>query len=525
MQQIPAEAATGFLMTDQYQLTMAQLYFREGLHRTPAQFEYFFRSNPDYDSHQAGYAVFAGLGPLLDWLEGTRCQERDLACLRSQAGPAEERVFGDDFLDWLAAEGHFGAVSVRGLQEGRVMHPGEPVLVVRGPLAMCQILETPLLNHLNYPSLIATKAARVHASARGGSVLEFGMRRGPGEAVNAGARAALIGGADFTSNVGASHVVGLPPRGTHAHSMVQAFMGLGADELAAFRAFAAAYPDNCLLLVDTIDTLASGLPNAIRVFEELRAQGHRPAGIRLDSGDLAYLAIQAARELDAAGFTDCRIVLSNQLDELVITQILAQIEEEAADHGVDPGALMDRLVYGVGTSLITSKGHAALDGVYKLTAIARDGDWQPAIKISETAAKTLNPGDKGLWRLHDRRGKANADLVGLAHEDPAHCEALVLHHPADPQVQRRLGCEEIGEVEDLHVEHVREGDRRTADEAIETLRERRRADLERLDPGVRRLVNPHVYHVSLTDALWRQKQDLVRRMRAGHGLAAGDGEA
>ena len=523
MQQIPAAAATGFLMTDQYQLTMAQLYFREDLHRTPAQFEYFFRSYPDYDSHQAGYCIFAGLGPLLDWLQRTRCQERDLACLRSQTGPAGERVFGDDFLHWLAAEGHFGAVSIRGLQEGRVMHPEAPVLVVRGPLAVCQILETPLLNHLNYPSLIATKAARVQASARGGSVLEFGMRRGPGAAVNAGARAALIGGADFTSNVGASHWVGLPPRGTHAHSMVQAFMGLGADELTAFRAFAAAYPDNCLLLVDTVDTLGSGLPNAIRVFEELRAKGHRPAGIRLDSGDLAYLAIQAARELDAAGFPDCKIVLSNQLDELVITQILAQIEEEAADHGVDPAALVGRLVYGVGTSLITSRGHAALDGVYKLTAIARgDGDWQPAIKISETAAKTLNPGDKGLWRLYDRRGKANADLVGLADEDPGQCESLVLHHPADAQVQRRLDCEQVGEVEDLLVDHVVDGDRRTGTEGIDALRERRRADLDRLDPGVRRLVNPHVYHVSLTDALWRQKQDLVRRMRAEHGLGDAD---
>jgi len=517
MQRIDASAATGFLMTDQYQLTMAQLYHRQGLAETPAQFEYFFRSYPDYDSHQAGYCVFAGLGPLLEWLQRTRCEPRDLDCLRSQTGPAGESIFAEDFLGWLASQGGFAGLTIRGLQEGRVMHPDAPVLVVQGPLALCQILETPLLNHLNYPSLIATKAARIHASARGGVVLEFGMRRGPGAAVNDAARAALIGGADFTSNVAASHWLGIPPRGTHAHSMVQAFLGLGGDELAAFRAFAEVYPDSCLLLVDTVDTLGSGLPNAIRVFEELRARGHEPAGIRLDSGDLAYLAIQAARELDAAGFPDCKIVLSNQLDELVITQILAQIDEEAADHGVDPQALIARLVYGVGTSLIVSRGHTALDGVYKLTAIARDGAWQPAIKISETPAKTLNPGDKSLWRLYDRRGKATADLIAHRDEDPAGCDALTLHHPSDASVARRLDCAQIGEIESLLVEHVRDGRRLTADEPLARLRERRSADLERLDPGVRRLVNPHVYHVSLSDAVWRQKQELVERLKSERG--------
>jgi nicotinate phosphoribosyltransferase len=516
METIDARAATGFLMTDQYQLTMAQLYHREGIHETPARFEYFFRSYPDYDSHQAGYCVFAGLGPLLDWMQSTRCRPADVAALRSQTSPSGARVFGDDFLGWLGERGDFGApggVTIRGLAEGRVMHAETPVLAVEGPLALCQILETPLLNHLNYPSLIATKAARVRASTRGGTVLEFGMRRGPGAAVNDAARAALIGGADFTSNVGASHWLGLPPRGTHAHSMVQAFLGLGGDELTAFRAFAAAYPDDCLLLVDTVDTLHSGLPHAITVFEELRAQGHEPVGIRLDSGDLAYLAIQAARELNAAGFRDCKIVLSNQLDELVITQILAQIEEEAPDHGVDPEGLLARLVFGVGTSLIVSKGHAALDGVFKLTAITRDGSWEPAIKLSETPAKTLTPGDKGLWRLYDRRGKATADLVGLRGEEPAGCDSLVLHHPSDMPVQRELDCEEIGEVEDLVVDHVDQGQRRTGPEPLERLRARCRDDLARLDPGVRRIVNPHVYHVSLTDALWRQKQDLVARLR------------
>ena len=328
-----------------------------------------------------------------------------------------------------------------------------PLTVVQGPLAIAQILETALLNHLNYQTLIATKAARIRESGRGKLLLEFGLRRAQERAANAGARAALIGGADYTSNVGLSHVLGLAPKGTHAHSMVQAFLALGGSEVDAFRAYAKVYPDDCLLLVDTVDTLGSGIPHAIKVFQELRRKGHEPVGIRLDSGDLAYLSIQAARMLDDAGFPDTSIVLSNQLDELVIWQIIAQIEQEAPRYGVDPDRLIGRLVYGVGTGLITSQGAGALDGVYKLVAVQEKGEWVPAIKVSETPAKTINPGHKLVWRVYDRRGKATADLLSLADEDesPRRRARLLLHHPTEPTTYRILDGESVSEVEPLLV--------------------------------------------------------------------------
>ncbi|MGQ9489706.1 MAG: nicotinate phosphoribosyltransferase [Anaerolineae bacterium] len=505
--------AEGILFTDQYQLTMAQLYFRAGLHERRAQFEHFFRRYPNYGSHQAGYCINAGLEWFLHWMQQAHVTDQDIEYLRSQRGLAGQRTFGDDFLAWLRRTGGFEGITLHAIPEGRVVHPDVPLTVVQGPLALAQILETPLLNLLNYQILIATKAARIREVARGGTVLEFGLRRGPERGANAGSRAALIGGADFSSNVGLSHVLGLMPKGTHAHSMVQVFMAMGAGELAAFRAYAEVYPDNCLLLVDTVDTLGSGVPNAIRVFEELRRRGHRPVGIRLDSGDLAYLSIQAAKMLDQAGFPDTVIVLSNELDELNIWQIVSQIAEEAPRYGVDPDRLIRRLVYGVGTRLITSAGHGALDGVYKLVAVEVAGEMQPAIKISESVVKTLNPGDKRVWRLYDSRGKATADLLALAEEDPGGQAEITLHHPSDHTKYRTLAREEISEIEPLLVEVLRDG-RLVADlPDLEEIRARRRADVERLDPGVRRLVTPHIYHVSLSQRLWDLKQALIRQAR------------
>ena len=302
MQASERETMEGILFTDEYQLTMAQVYYRAGLHERQAQFEHFFRDYPDYGAHQAGYCISAGLEWLLDWMQNARFRDTDIEYLRSQRGRSGQRIFDDDFLGWLRDNGNFDRISLRAIPEGRVVHPNVPLTTVQGPLAMAQILETSLLNHINYQTLIATKAARIHESGRGRMLLEFGLRRGQGKGANAGARAALIGGADYTSNVGVSHVTGYAPKGTHAHSMVQVFMSLGMGELAAFRAYADVYPDECLLLVDTIDTLQSGVPNAITVFEELRRKGHEPMGVRLDSGDLAYLSIQVAKMLDAAGF-------------------------------------------------------------------------------------------------------------------------------------------------------------------------------------------------------------------------------
>jgi nicotinate phosphoribosyltransferase len=499
----------GILFTDHYQLTMAQLYFRVGLHEREVLFDHFFRRYPNYDGHQAGYCINAGLEWLLEWMQEARFATEEIEYLRSQHTAAGRRLFGDDFLKWLQANGDFSSLSLRAIPEGRVVHPNVPLTIVQGPLAMAQILETPLLAHLNYPTLIATKASRISESGRGRPVLEFGMRRAHERGANAGARAALIGGAQFTSNVGVSRALGLPPKGTHAHSMVQLFMALGMGELGAFQAYADLYPDDCMLLVDTVDTLASGVPNAIRVFEELRRKGHQPVGIRLDSGDLAYLSIQAAKMLDDAGFSDCAIVLSGDLDELVIWQILTQISAEAPRYGVDADHLINRLIYGVGTHLITSWGEPALGGVYKLVAVRENGSWDSAIKISDTPAKVPNPGMKRAWRLYDQRGKATADLLCSAEEDPTQSDTLVLRHPSDHTKFRTIQRRDLSSLEELHVEIVRQGKVVAELPPLDLLRQRRKEDVERLDPGIRRLVNPHIYHVSLTQSLWDLKQRLI----------------
>jgi nicotinate phosphoribosyltransferase len=501
--------AEGILYTDQYQLTMAQVYFRMGLHERRAQFDHFFRDYPHYDDHQAGYCINAGLEWLLDWIARARFGDEEINYLRSQQGPGGKPTFDEDFLAWLRQRGTFEAITMRAIPEGRVVHQGVPLTVVEGPLAMAQILETSLLNHLNYPVLVATKACRVWESGRRQLVLEFGLRRAQELGANAGARAALIGGADFTSNVGASYATGYAPKGTHAHSLVQVFLALGEEEIDAFRAYAEIYPDNCLLLVDTIDTLESGVPNAIKVFEELRRQGHEPVGIRLDSGDLAHLAVVSAKMLNDAGFDQVSIVLSNKLDEMVIMQILNQIEVEARQNGLDADEVIGRLVYGVGTRLITSAGASALDGVYKLVAVEKDGEWEPAIKLSETPAKVPNPGQKQSWRVYDRRGR---DLLTLDDEDPPMMDPLVLRHPVEQATQRTLAKDEISEIEPLLVDVLLDGKEVYERPKIEAMREQRNADLARLDAGVRRLMNPHIYHVSLSERLWALKCDLMARM-------------
>jgi nicotinate phosphoribosyltransferase len=506
--------AEGILFTDQYQLTMAQLYYRVGMHEMQVQFDHFFRSYPDYGAHKAGYCIMAGLAWLLDWMEDAHFRDEDIEYLRRQTGRAGRPVFGDDFLQWLRRNGTYRGITLRAIPEGRVVHPNVPLTVVQGPLAMAQILETSLLNHLNYQTLIATKAARIHESGRGRTMLEFGLRRGHERGANAGARAALIGGADFSSNVGLSHVVGLTPKGTHAHSMVQAFMALGMSELDAFRAYAKVYPDDCLLLVDTIDTLESGVPNAIRVFEELKRQGHEPMGIRLDSGDLAFLSIQAAKMMNEAGFPKTSIVLSNDLDELFILQILTQISHEAPRYGVDPDHLIDRLVYGVGTRLITSWGEPALGGVYKLVAIRDEDRWVPVLKVSESSAKTPNPGHKLVWRVYDQRGKATADLLSLEDEDPRQMERVSLHHPTRHTTYRVLEQKDISEIEPLLVDVLRDGECVYDLPSLDEIRQMRQSDVRRLDPGVRRLMNPHIYHVSLTQRLWDLKRDLIESAMA-----------
>lgn len=500
----------GILFTDHYQLTMAQLYFRRGLHTRRAQFEYFFRSYPDYGPHQAGYCVTAGLEPLLDWMETARFGSMELEALRSMHSPSGRRIFADDFLDWLEGVGGFGEVTLRAVPEGRVVHANAPIAVVEAPLAVAQILETSLLNHMNYATLIATKASRVVEAAAGGTVIEFGLRRAPALGGNTATRSSLVGGAVSSSNVGMSHLLGVPSTGTHGHSMVQVFMAANGGELEAFRAYAEVYPDDCLVLVDTIDTLESGVPNAITVFEELRERGHEPVGIRLDSGDLAHLAVRSAAMLDKAGFGDVRIVLSSGLDELTIWQVRNQIATEAPRYGVDAQHLVQRLVHGVGSKLVTSDGDPSLGGVYKVVAVESEtGEgWIPAIKISDSPEKVQNPGAKCVWRIYDDRGFATADLVALSDEDLSG-RPLHLHHPSLPGVGRTLAASRISEMEPL-LETVLDRGRRLAEPGgVDAARRRREADLERLDPGVRRLVNPHRYHVSLSAGLSELKRSLV----------------
>ncbi len=504
----PAAADASLLFTDLYQLTMAQAYLRHGLHELPAQFDAFFRRPPDYGAHQAGYAVAAGAAELLAWMADAALAPDDEDRLRGMRTAAGEPLFDDAFLAWLRDRRGLDDVELRAVPEGRVIHPVAPFAVVEAPLAVAQLLETSVLNHLNYPTLIATRAARLRHAAGGRPLIEFGMRRGHGRAVDAGARAALIGGVDASSNTGASLRLGVPPRGTHAHSFVQAIMATGGDELDAFRAYAEVYPDDCLLLLDTVDTLDSGLPNAIRVFEELRARGHEPRGVRLDSGDLAHLALHVARELDAAGFPDAVITLSNQLDELTIWQIRQQIQDEASSVGVDAQPVLDRLVFGVGTRLITSKGACALDGVYKLVAVHHDGEWRPSAKLSDTPEKATVPGPKALFRVYDARGMATADLVTLADERPRAGEPLTLRHPADERY-RSLAVDEVSDVEPLLETHWSGGCARVEPQDVAALRARREADEARLDAGVRRLRNPHRYHVSLSERLWRLRQSTV----------------
>ncbi len=496
-------ASRGPLFTDMYELAMAQVYVKQGISERRAQFDHFFRSTPDYGTHQAGYCVSAGLEPFLGWLDGLRIEPDHIDALAAMKASTGTAVFGAEFLEWLAAPDRFAGIEIHAIAEGRVVHPHVPIVTVTGPLAVCQLIETSLLNHFNYPTLIATKASRVVFSARGGTVLEFGMRRGPATGVNEGIRAALIGGCVSTSNVEAAIALGRQPMGTHAHSLVQAFMALGDGEIGAFRAVAQTAPDECILLVDTVDTLRSGIPNAITVFDELRAAGHQPVGVRLDSGDLAYLAVQAAKLLDQAGHPDVSIVLSSDLDELNIWQILTQIADEAEREGMDPDPICQRLVYGVGTRLITSHGASALNGVYKLVGIENgDGEWTPAIKISEDPGKIPLPGRKAVWRLYDHRDVAIADLIGLADETPLPDDLNAVHHPTQSGVSQTIRRSDISRIEPL-LDDFHTG------VSIDELAQRCSNDLNRLDPGVRRLVNPHRYHVSITPRLLQLRNDLV----------------
>ncbi|WP_456325068.1 nicotinate phosphoribosyltransferase [Desulfonauticus submarinus] len=501
-----------FLFTDFYQLTMSQVYFDYNIHEIEVQFDYFFRSYPNYGSHQAGFCIFAGLETFFEWLSQAKPEKQEIEFLKNLKNNSLKPLFKKNFLTWLKNI-EFSTLNIEAIPEGKVVHPHVPIVSIKGPFALAQIIETPLLNILNYQTLIATKAARIKEAAKGQIVMDFGLRRAQGFGGNAGTRGAIIGGVDFSSNTGTCFCLGLTPKGTHAHSLVQAFIALGYSEEEAFWAFAKTFPDSCILLIDTINTLESGLPNAIKTFKKLKTLGKNPIGIRIDSGDLAYLAVQCYKELKKAGFEDCVIVLSNQLDELVIHQILTQIEQEAQEYNLNPKEIISKLVFGVGTRLITSAGSCSLDGVYKLTGVKTKNSWQPALKISDSPAKTLIPGDKKTYRLIDTRGKAMADLICLNKEHPLDKEKFTIFHPQDSKIFRILNKKDILKADLLQKPIQQNGKIVYEFPSLIEIKKQREQDLKELDQGVRRLINPHIYHVSLSEKLCHLREKLIKNYR------------
>ncbi len=473
------------LLTDFYELTMACGYWKTGIHDRQAAFHLLFRENP----FRGGFTVACGLQTAVEYLEQLRFDEADLAYLAELRGADRKRIFEPAFLDFLR-DMRF-ACDVDAVPEGTVVFPYEPLVRVVGPLVHSQIVETALLNILNFQTLIATKAARVVMAARGDPVLEFGLRRAQGiDGGLAASRAAYVGGCAATSNVLAGRLYGIPVRGTHAHSWVMCFD----DEPQAFRAYAEAMPNNCLFLVDTYDTL-EGVRNAVRVGRWLRAHGHEMAGIRLDSGDLAYLSIEARRILDEAGFPNAAVIASNDLDEHIITSL----KEQGATIGV----------WGVGTRLVTGYGQPALGGVYKLSAVrGDDGTWHDKVKVSEQAAKTSTPGVLQVRRYRDR-GQAVGDVI-YDGQRPIQGDCTMVD-PADNT--RRKTFPAGTDAADLLVPVFRQGKRVMDSPSVEDARKRTQQQLAQFHAGVKRFVNPHQYPVGLELGLHQRKTEIILNQR------------
>ncbi len=473
------------LLTDLYQLTMAAGYWKAGHAEREAVFHLTFRRPP----FGGGYAIAAGLGPALEFLRRFRFTAEDVAYLATLKDNESQPLFERGFLAYLRELRM--TCSLDAVPEGALVFAHEPIVRVRGPILQAQLVETPLLTLINFQTLIATKAARIAHIAKG-PVLEFGLRRAHGIDGGLGAsRAAYIGGCAATSNVLAGRLYGIPVSGTHAHSWVM----FHADELAAFRSYAEAMPGNCTLLVDTYDTL-DGVKNAITVAKEMRASGHELGGIRLDSGDLAHLSIEARRMLDDAGFPKVRIVASNDLDEHLIGNIQDQ------DARID--------AWGVGTKLVTAFDQPALGGVYKLGA-CRDshGTWHEAIKLSEQPIKISNPGVLQVRRL--RRGD---EYVGDVIYDSEHgCEAPVLHDIEDPLRRPLAPIHDVSE--DLLIPAMDRGTIVAAMD-LEAARARAAADLAMLSARTKRFLNPQPYPVGLDGHVHRRKQQLIAEARARH---------
>lgn len=468
------------MLTDFYELTMANGYFKNGFKDTIAYFDMFFRTIPD----GGGYVIMAGVEQLVDYFRNLSFSKEDIDYLRGKG-------FSEDFLDYLA---NFRfACDVWTVPEGTPIFPGEPIVKVKGPVIHAQFVETMVLLTINHQSLIATKANRVVRAAQGRAVMEFGSRRAQGfDGAVYGARAAYIGGCAGTACTISDEMFGTPALGTMAHSWVQLFD----SEYDAFKAYAEEYPDACTLLVDTYNVLHSGVPNAIKVFDEVLApMGKRPKGIRIDSGDIAYLSRKARKMLDDAGYPDCSIVASNSLDEYIIRDMLLQ------------GAKVDS--FGVGERLITSSSSPVLGGVYKLCAVEKDGEIIPKIKLSENVQKITTPGNKRVYRLYDREsGKAAADLITLASETVDDSRPYELFDPDFTWKRKTLTNYTARELlEPL----FRKGECVYKERNIEEIKSYCREQIDTLWDEVTRFENPHNYYVDLSQQLWDVKHELLRK--------------
>lgn len=473
------------LLTDLYELTMMQGYFKNNNHDVVV-FDAFYRNNPC----DGGYAICAGLAQVIDYIEQLHFDADDIAYLRSLS------IFEDDFLAYLGSF-HFSG-DIYAVPEGSVIFPREPLIKVIAPIMEAQLIETAILNILNHQSLIATKAARVCYAAQGDGVMEFGLRRAQGpDSGTYGARAAMIGGCKGTSNVLAGQLFDVPVLGTHAHSWIMSFP----DEYTAFREYARLYPSACILLVDTYDTLKSGVPNAIRVFTEMRKQGVPLTyyGVRMDSGDLAYLSKKVRKMLDAAGFPDAVISASNDLDEYLIASLKQQ------------GAAITS--WGVGTNLITSKDNPAFGGVYKLAAIQKeDGSFQPKIKLSENIEKVTNPGNKTFYRIYDKAtGKIKADLICLVDEVFDETAPLKLFDPAAPWKKTRLAAGSYT-LREMLVPVIVQGKTIYTSPTVMEIREICAREKDTLWEETRRFENPHEVYVDLSQKLYDMKTGLLNQM-------------
>ena len=474
------------MMMDFYEMTMSYGYFHQPNRDVRVAFDLFFRSVPD----KGGYAIFAGLQHVIEFVENLSFSDADIAYFRKQ------NLFSEEFLDFLRGFRFRG--DIYAMPEGTIIYPNEPLMTIVAPIIDAQLVETAILAQINHQSLVATKASRIVRAAEGRKVADFGARRAHNmDAATYGARAAYIGGIDMTATVSAGQQFNIPISGTMAHSWVMFFE----DEYTAFKKYAEIYPQATVLLVDTYDVLHSGIPNAIRIAHEVLApQGHRLAGVRVDSGDLAYLSKRIRKMLDKAGLEDCKIILSNSLDEFTISSLLLQ------------GARVDS--FGVGERLITAKSDPVFGAVYKLVAVEEDGVFQPRIKMSENVEKLTNPGLKDIYRIYDHHGKAVADMIAVQGEQIDLTQPFRYVDPRKPWKNRFF---EGGSAVNLRRLYVRDGERVEDLPPLEEIRAYVRRQLaEEIWPEEQRFENPHRHYLDMTPEYYELKMGLLEEVRGKH---------